>query len=393
MNQLFALFFVLSVAFHGQAQSTKDSSVTLLTITSGLDFTGVRGGNFGEIQPSFGITLGKKLANNLYLFIGVDFSNYRFSSDPFLQSHTAYTQGAFVTTTDTFHTVYHNRTKYIGLPFKLRYQNHTKVVSSYFALGVIPSYNHWDIEFYQELLHPEKTSEIKIDKGKGSGLFGTAEVGVSYNTPKWGVSLGLSSNYLLLRSSLFQEKLYSIGGDLSLTKKITPEKKHTSSSEIRSPRKKMNAFYLELMGAGLLYSLNYERALIKTKLVSVHVRVGANLSYHQEDKPDSSFASISTKVFPDSSNLFRYGNRFLLPHYIPLSLASTFGEVNKIELGMGFSYNPVGSAGRDSFIFGEIGYRREDEKNVLFRLTFTPILEMNTNDFSPYVGISLGKRF
>lgn len=375
-------------------QPIKDSSsLTLLSVGSGVDFTGVRSGNFGQLQPSLSITIGKQLGHHFYLFGGIDFSNYRFSSDPFLKSHTTYTQGAFVTTIDTFHTVRHNRTKYIGVPIKLMYHNQQKTVSSYFSIGMNPCYNHWDLEYDQELIHPSQVSRVKMDQGKGSGLFATAEAGISLNKSNWGLNLGISSNYIIFRSSQLQEKLYSVGLDLGVTKKIKSRKGSTTPAAQRTAGKTMNAFYLELMGAGKIYSLNYERALVKTKLFEVHFRAGASFTYLKHEKPDSAMLYNSTVLFPDSLNLFYYGNRFLLPHYLPLSFAASFGEINKFEFGMGISYNPKGSPGEDSFIFGEFGFRREDENNVLFRLTFTPLINMTTDEILPYIGVSLGKRF
>ena len=134
---------------------------------------------------------------------------------------------------------------------------------------------------------------------------------------------------------------------------------------------KRNDVYLEALGAGLFGSVNYERQL--SKMPGLGLRVG--IGFYSE-------------------------NRFYLTvpvglHYLfPLRSRGTF-------IDAGLAYTPAFGDGRvfadkeerdnfNSFI-PSIGYRKHTKKDLMFRASFSPVV--NYSGITPWLGVSLGKRF
>ena len=138
---------------------------------------------------------------------------------------------------------------------------------------------------------------------------------------------------------------------------------------------KPNSFYLELVGSGGLYSVNYDRLFTE----NFGVRVG--FMYFSADW----FAFFSDVEF------------FLIPTTLNLLVGT--GK-HKFELGAGpvfisgsmgfFGSNPVSGSGVGWT--GTIGYRyQQNNGGFMWRIGFTPFLA--GGEFFPSGGISLGFSF
>lgn len=139
------------------------------------------------------------------------------------------------------------------------------------------------------------------------------------------------------------------------------------------PSFKRNDIYLEAGGSGLFASVNYERQL--TKQPGIGFRLG--IGFYSE-------------------------NAFYLT--VPLGINYLFPLKNKqsfIDAGLGATWTRI-----DGKLFGEskntngehfvnfvpsIGYRRHTARNVMWRISLTPIA--NKFGFVPWMGFAIGKRF
>lgn len=126
---------------------------------------------------------------------------------------------------------------------------------------------------------------------------------------------------------------------------------------------KPNSFYLELVGMGRLYSVNYDRLFTEN--------FGARIGFMY-------FAADQFAFFNDVEILL-----------IPTTLNFLVGTgKHKFELGAG----PVFVSGSGVGWTGTIGYRyQKDEGGFMWRIGFTPLLA--GGKFFPSGGISLGFSF
>ena len=140
-----------------------------------------------------------------------------------------------------------------------------------------------------------------------------------------------------------------------------------------------NVVYLELLGNGFLYSFNYERRLADR----LWGRIGAGYS------PLLDISRVAT---------------------FPVGVSYLFGKKSKfLETGLvtTFTYADSDDRFEDTFfedalfeeVFGvilspTIGYRfQPQEKNLFFKIAFTPFFNPFKKKFLPYGGLSLGYSF
>jgi len=126
----------------------------------------------------------------------------------------------------------------------------------------------------------------------------------------------------------------------------------------------INNLYIEFLGQGI-WSLNYERVLQKKSPLAF--RGGLSYIYIQE--------SSGQGQIPDYHILV-----------VPLSFSLLFGKKNSfLETGMGVSYVNTMQAGyaATTLIMGNIivGYRRQVRKGLLFRISYTPIIYLYSDEY------------
>jgi hypothetical protein len=135
---------------------------------------------------------------------------------------------------------------------------------------------------------------------------------------------------------------------------------------------KKNDIYLEAGGNGLFGSISYERQLTKEPGLGARIGIGV---YSEND---------FYLTFPVGIN-----------YLFELKKKNTF-----IDAGLGVTWalvdgkfsNDLADIGENftSFIPG-IGYRKHTAKNVIWRIALTPVI--NKYSFTPWIGLSVGKRF
>jgi hypothetical protein len=138
-----------------------------------------------------------------------------------------------------------------------------------------------------------------------------------------------------------------------------------------------NSIYLELLGNGIIYSINYDRMF--------NENVGGRIGF-------TYFPAVSA-IFTSTKDIF----------VIPVMLNTFVGTGDsKLELGAGFVY----AQATLSTIFSDqeedasgmagtitIGYRYQERTGgLLFRIGFTPFFKFN-GEFMLYGGVSVGTSF
>lgn len=136
---------------------------------------------------------------------------------------------------------------------------------------------------------------------------------------------------------------------------------------------KKNDLYLEAGGNGLFGSVNYERQL--TTQPGVGVRIG--LGFYSED---AFYLTIPAGI----NYLFNLKNN---RSFLDAGLGVTWARFNGKIFNSDF-YSRANSF--VNFVPG-IGYRRHTKKDVMYRISISPVA--NQNSVTPWLGISLGKRF
>lgn len=131
-----------------------------------------------------------------------------------------------------------------------------------------------------------------------------------------------------------------------------------------------NAVFIELIGNGGLYSLNYEYQFLNKGL-----------------------GRVGICIYPEAVT-------------VPIMLGQLVGQLKDfLELGVGvtpifYDGGSESNSGKALFLTGTIGYRyQKPDGRFLFRIGFTPLIniyEPNNEDFDSFIplgGISFGFRF
>jgi hypothetical protein len=136
---------------------------------------------------------------------------------------------------------------------------------------------------------------------------------------------------------------------------------------------KRNDIYLEAGGNGLFASVNYERQL--TKQPGIGFRVG--IGFYTED---AFYLTIPVGI----NYLFKLKNN---QSFIEAGLGTTFTRIDGKLLG-----DAKNSNGEHFVNFiPSIGYRKHTTKDVMWRISITPVANKYT--LFPWLGLSIGKRF
>ena len=165
----------------------------------------------------------------------------------------------------------------------------------------------------------------------------------------------------------------------------------TLAAQEESTSYKPNAIYFEVLGNGVLYSVNYDRLLTTKGNLKISGRVG--------------YSYISVNFFDEIKG-----------SAIPIEILGWMGNKRHFEFGIGTVYHsmkqtdvsilgPTQEFDSDALYFtGRIGYRRQKpEGGFIFRAGFVPMFLVsestsadNTGErasFIPWFGLSFGHAF
>jgi len=136
---------------------------------------------------------------------------------------------------------------------------------------------------------------------------------------------------------------------------------------------KRNAIYLEAGGNGLFSSVNYERQFTKEPGLGFRFGIG----FYTEN---AFYLTIPVGI----NYLFKLKNNH---SFIESGLGATWTRIDaKI-------FDDSKNSNGDHFVnfVPSIGYRRHTDRNVMWRISATPIA--NKNGLYPWLGLAIGKRF
>lgn len=149
-------------------------------------------------------------------------------------------------------------------------------------------------------------------------------------------------------------------------------------------QKARNALYLDLMGTGGWYGLNYERIVYNKEKLCIGVSSGVSVT-----------------------NLKDFYRQFNPDFSLPISLNTFYGKNHHVELGIGSTFASVVRANEDYVarrylninLTMTLGYRyQKPEGGFLFRAAYTPILSVyrqiaENGEFKNWFSLSFGYSF
>lgn len=136
---------------------------------------------------------------------------------------------------------------------------------------------------------------------------------------------------------------------------------------------KRNDIYLEAGGNGLWSSVNYERQV--TRQPGLGIRIG--MGFYTEHAFYLTIPASINYLFPLKNH----------KSFIDAGLGITWARIDE-KLFASDKYS-----NEEHFVnfIPSIGYRIHTVKDVMWRFSITPVV--NNDAFTPWIGISLGKRF
>lgn len=138
----------------------------------------------------------------------------------------------------------------------------------------------------------------------------------------------------------------------------------------------LNNWFVEIGGAGYLYSLNYEKILYRSDGLGWTGRVGIGYNTKGRNMLNALFIDGKTWMIPFTSSV----------------LIGSRERKEKIEVGAGFTLLAKGIYDREVAYTGVLGFRVVETNKVLFRVAYTPIIDQKGN-FVNWFGVSLGRNF
>jgi len=135
----------------------------------------------------------------------------------------------------------------------------------------------------------------------------------------------------------------------------------------------LNNWYVELGGASMFYSMNYEKFLFKSEYTALVGRVG--IGYNPLDY------TFLNKVYLDRNTVMA-----------PFSTQFLIGKgKEKFEFGIGFTLLAKSIKEREVVPIGILGFRVVDTNKILLRISYTPFIR--DGKYTDWWGVSLGKNF
>ncbi|WP_186756447.1 hypothetical protein [Echinicola salinicaeni] len=157
-------------------------------------------------------------------------------------------------------------------------------------------------------------------------------------------------------------------------------------------KKPTQAVFVEIGGAGLVYSFNYETRFDNRRVDSWGLRAGIG-AYALSDESFLSIPVQITKIFGKSKHYFEVGAGATLINYKDKYNYSYTGTINNGDTDKYYEF--ILDMGETPSVMGTMnfGYRRiPDEEGFTWRVNLTPIF--NSDGFWPlFAGVGFGYAF
>lgn len=137
--------------------------------------------------------------------------------------------------------------------------------------------------------------------------------------------------------------------------------------------KGLNNWFIELGGASMFYSLNYEKILYRGERISVAGRVG--IGYNPFDY------TFLNKVYLDRNTTMA-----------PFTASFLYGRgKEKIEIGAGFTLLAKNITDREIVPTAILGFKVIETNKVYFKISYTPFIR--DQKYTDWFGVSFGRNF
>ncbi len=151
-------------------------------------------------------------------------------------------------------------------------------------------------------------------------------------------------------------------------------KTHAQNENYKPPQG-LNNWYVEFGGAGLFYSINYEKYLFRNNNENLTWLGRVGFGYNPIE------GTLLNKIYLDKSS-------FMFPFATSLLIGA--GK-EKIEIGAGYTLLNKNFGENEAIPTGILGFRVMEKNSVCFRVSYTPLLR--NNQLIQWFGVSLGKNF
>jgi len=137
----------------------------------------------------------------------------------------------------------------------------------------------------------------------------------------------------------------------------------------------LNNWYVEFGGAGLFYSINYEKYLFlnNNENITWLGRVGLGFNPIEGKLLNKIYLEQGTLMFPFATSFLFGSNK------------------EKLELGFGYTLLSKSNAPNEIIPTGILGFRVMERNGVCFRISYTPHIREGV--YVNWFGLSLGKNF
>ena len=143
---------------------------------------------------------------------------------------------------------------------------------------------------------------------------------------------------------------------------------------------KKNIFFIEAFGNGLFASINYERLILNNNQIAFRCGLGSYFTTSINSKNITIPISVNYIL-----NLYKHNAN------VDFGFGLTYSKAD-VRLYVMVKPNELYNNNQSYFNYiPSIGYRYHTESNLMWRISFTPII--NNYGFLPYLSLSLGKLF
>lgn len=374
MKQL--LFFaVLFFCHFVSGQDTLSRNAYSIKLNAGLPFEKYHKWYNPRFSTGFDFEYAVRLKRRFYISAGVGLNYSEVRTDPYFRSvtHTTYYQWAGTSYSSTTTDSYLREKQFsffdLHVPIRFQYMPMGKW-KPYFSVGV--GLNFSLITNEQDFL---AGTNSRAEMNSYNDYYGVPNAyfavgpelagGIKYQAKQLEFLFGLEGRMKGYAFSDDYPDRITLGLEIGIRKSIPSSKFPHGLNKVRvdeSRATSKNYLYVEALGATLIGSFNYERAVFTQNRHRVRARVGVGFPWH---------------------------NDFQLP--VTVGANWSYGVIHAFELGLNFT--PLLGNSSDFLIAPSASYRLETRKNLFTRFSVVPLYIDATDQILVIFGASIGIRF
>lgn len=156
-----------------------------------------------------------------------------------------------------------------------------------------------------------------------------------------------------------------------------------------------NQAFVELFGNGYLYSINYERTVVRKNKLDISARIGFSYYYSFHN---ATYLPLSVQMYYGKKSKFEFGFGYLpIFRWDKIKEEGTIFNYDKTK----YNYAGIYIQGHDepyaSVAFTNVGFHQNLKHNLFFKISFSPWISKKDNnsgiDIQPWGRVAFGKTF